>query len=114
MRDDRARLSDVLEAIERIERYAERGRAAFDAEELLQTWMVHHLEIVGEACRGVSAELVRRHPEVPWAKIVGMRNILVHHYFGIDKDAVWQVVQRDLPAIKPAVHALVREFNPGV
>jgi uncharacterized protein with HEPN domain len=67
MRDDRTRLADVLEAIERVERYATRGRAGFDADELLQTWVVHHLQIIGEACRGVSLELTERHPEVPWA-----------------------------------------------
>ena len=109
MRDDRARLCDVLEAIERIERYANRGRPAFDADELVQTWIVHHLQLIGEACRAVSAELVRGHPEVPWAKIVGMRNILVHHYFGIDKDAVWEVVERDIPAPRPALQAILDE-----
>lgn len=54
MRDDRERLRDILEAIERIEKYAVRGRAALESEDLLQTWVVHHLMIVGEACRALS------------------------------------------------------------
>ena len=56
MRDDRERLRDVLEAIERIEKYAGRGREALASEELLQSWVVHHLMIVGEACRALSAD----------------------------------------------------------
>jgi hypothetical protein len=60
---------------------------------------VHHLEIIGEACRGLSTELKGRHPEVPWSAIVGMRNILVHDYFGINLDEVWSAVERDLPTL---------------
>jgi uncharacterized protein with HEPN domain len=54
LRDDRERLRDVLEAIERIERYSSRGRTAFYGDELIQTWIVHHLMIIGEACRALS------------------------------------------------------------
>ncbi len=100
MRDDRERLLDTQEAIERIGRDAQRGRAAFDQDELIQTWIVHHLQIIGEASRGLSQDFRQEHPEVPWAAIIGMRNILVHRYFGIDKEAVWSVVQGDLPELK--------------
>ena len=47
-------------------------------------WVVHHLEIAGDACRGISAELLARYPEVPWSAIIGMRNILIHDYFGLN------------------------------
>ena len=77
MRDDRERLLDMLEAIERIDRYASRGREAFEREELLQNWVVHHAQIIGEAARKVSDVLRRAHPEVPWVQIAAMRNVLV-------------------------------------
>jgi uncharacterized protein with HEPN domain len=79
---------DILEAIERIEKYAGEGKAAFEADELIQTWIVHHITIIGEACRTLSDDFQARHANIPWADTVGMRNILVHHYFGIDTDAV--------------------------
>lgn len=83
MRNDRLRLLDILEAIERIEKYAAQGREAFAQDELIQTWIVHHLQIIGEACRALPTDFRKRYPEIPWAQIIGMRHILVHHYFGI-------------------------------
>ena len=82
MRDDRAYLEDILEAIQRIERYASRGREAFQADELIQNWVVHHIQVIGEATGKVSEEFRDRHPEVPWVTIKAMRNVLVHFYFG--------------------------------
>ena len=102
---------DVLEAIERIEKYAAKGRDAFERDELIQTWMIHHLRIIGEACRAVSTTLAEAHPEVPWSKITGFRNILVHHSFGIHLDVVWLMVQQDIPDLKRKIEAIVRELG---
>lgn len=107
MRDDRARLQDILEAVERIERYAKKGRDAFQSDELIQTWMVHHILLIGEAAAQVSPELRSSHPEVPWRQIVAMRNLLVHAYFAVDLDEVWRVVERDIPRLKGQVSALL-------
>jgi len=88
MRRENERLLDILEAIERIEKYAADGKAAFEADELIQTWVVHHIEIIGEACRSLPDEFQARHTNVPWADIIGMRNILIHHYFGYRRGLV--------------------------
>ena len=88
MRGEGNRLPDILDAIARIESYARRGRRAFDANPLIQTWIVYHLGIIGEACRALPREFQEQYPMVPWREIVGMRNIVVHHYFEIDRDAV--------------------------
>lgn len=109
MRDDRERLLDIQEAIERIDKYAGRGRAAFEGDELIQTWMLHHLQIIGEAARALSAEFKRQHPAIAWPRIAGMRNILVHQYFSVDAALVWAVVESDLPVIKQQVAALLGE-----
>ena len=107
MRNDRERLLDILEAIDRIERYASQGRAAFDEDELIQSWMVRHLEILGEAVRGLSPEFLAEHPEAPWSSIIGMRNILIHRYFEIDREAVWAAVATALPGLKAQVENLL-------
>ena len=88
MRDDRERLFDILEAIERIEKYTSRGRSVFDEDELIQTWVLHHLQIIGEAVRALSPDTTSRSDEIEWSKIIGMRNILVHNYFSIDAEIV--------------------------
>lgn len=112
MKDDRERLLDMQEAIGRIERYAAAGREHFDRDELIQVWVIHHLQLIGEAARAVSPALRENRPEVPWSKITGMRNILVHHYFGIDLDIVWSVVERELPSLKTQVEAMLEEAAP--
>ena len=109
MRDDCERLLDIREAIEHIERHASQGRGAFERDELLQTWMVHHLQIVGEACGNLTDEIRQRHPEVSWKEIVGMRNVLVHGYFDIDLDVVWSTVEKDLPGLKEAILKILKE-----
>lgn len=110
MRDDRERILDMLEAIDRIERHTEKGREAFERDELIQTWVVHHLEIIGEAASKLSQEFRDTHQEVPWPQIVAMRNVIAHEYFGIDLDAVWQVVERDLPELTQKLNTIEQEL----
>jgi uncharacterized protein with HEPN domain len=111
VRDDRERLLDILEAIERIERHTNQGRSAF-SDELVQTWVVHHLMIIGEACRALSTVFRAAHPLEEWALAAGLRNVIVHEYFGVDVDVVWGVVERDLPNLKASVHEILGEALP--
>lgn len=109
MRNDRERLLDIREAIENIQKYAARGKDAFRKDELIQTWVLHHIQILGEAAARISDEFQEKHPDTPWFKIIGMRNILVHDYFHIDIDVVWSVVENDLPVLYDQVKQLLRE-----
>lgn len=81
----------------------------FDENPLVRTWILYHLQIVGEACRGLSEPFRRAHPETPWSEATSLRNVLVHQYFGIDDDATWAVVERDLPGLKQAVSKILSE-----
>ena len=81
MRDDRERLADVLAAIDRIRRYVQDDRTRFDTDELLQSAVLHWIEIIGEAARGVGDKVRAAHPEVPWRVITDMRNRVSHGYF---------------------------------
>lgn len=107
MRDDRARLEDILQAIASIARYAVRGRPAFDRDELVQSWMVYHLTLIGEAAARLSPEVRHRHPEIPWPRVIGMRNILIHGYFAIDLEEVWETVEQRVPALQNQVQAIL-------
>jgi uncharacterized protein with HEPN domain len=96
MRSDRERILDILEAIDKIKKYSIRGRTAFDTDELLQSWVVRNLQIIGEAANRISQNLQDEYPQIPWKKIIGMRHILVHGYFEIDLEVVWSVIENDL------------------
>ena len=111
MRDPTERLRDMLDAIVRIERYAARGREAFNQDEMIQVWMFHHIQIIGEAAARLGRDFHEAHPEVPWPQIVAMRSVLVHEYFGVDLDQVWQTVERDLPAFKRAIEKLLQALE---
>lgn len=109
MRNDRERLLDIQEAIEEIKKYAVRGKESFRNDELVQTWILHHLQILGEAAAKISDEFQEQHPDVLWYKIIGMRNILVHDYFRIDINAVWSVVENDIPVLEQQIKQLLQE-----
>jgi uncharacterized protein with HEPN domain len=109
VRDDRERLADVLAAISRIRRYVQDDRTRFDTDELLQNAVLHWIEIIGEAARGVSDKVRDAHPEVPWRVITDMRNRVSHGYFDIDLD--WNTVTRDLPKLQESVIRILAELD---
>ena len=111
MRDPRERLEDILEAIGHIDRYVARGREAFEADELIQSWFVRHLQIIGEAARALPEEIRAKMTDIPWSKVIGMRHILVHDYFGIDTEVVWDAVQRDLPSLREKITGLLQHLD---
>ena len=112
MRDPAERLRDIMEAIAAIERYSGCEKEAFERDELLQTWFVRHLQIIGEAARTIPEEVRALAPEIPWPQIAGMRNVLVHGYFEIDTDLVWDAAARDVPPLKPAIERLFAALKP--
>lgn len=69
------------------------------------------MQIIGEAARALPEDIRKMAPDIPWPKIIGMRNILVHGYFEIDTDTVWDAVREDVPALKPAVGQLLEELE---
>jgi len=106
MKKDQARIQDIVDSIKKIERYASLGRAEFEKNELIQIWIIHYLQIIGEASRKISGELRNHTPEIPWQEIIAMRNILVHEYSGIDVDEVWSAVETDLPVLKEKIEKI--------
>ncbi|MGB6064978.1 MAG: HepT-like ribonuclease domain-containing protein [Desulfomonilaceae bacterium] len=83
MRGQRGRLLDILQAIEEIEEYAALGHDAYVQNKLIQGWMILHLQRIGEATARLSDMVRCKCPDIPWQDVVGMRNLLIHEYFGI-------------------------------
>ena len=112
MRSDADRLNDILEAAAKIRERVTDGIDAFRCDEMLQVWSIHHLQVIGEAARGVSQFLKERHPEVPWPEIVALRNILVHEYFGLNLHQVWTMIQKDLPKLAEQIQYIRSQIAP--
>ena len=111
MRDPKERLRDILDAIAHIECYAARGRQAFESDELIQNSFVRHLQIIGEAAYALPRKIRDRESNIPWKKIMGMRHILVHDYFAVDTDVVWDAVEHDPPDPKTKIEAILRKLE---
>jgi len=100
-------LRHILDAIQKIERYAEVGHDELIAESMRHDAVIRQLEIIGETTKRLSPEMLGRHPEVPWRQVAGMRDVLIHDYMGVDLERVWNVVRRDLPLLRKAVEKLL-------
>ena len=113
MRDDRICLVEILDAIRKIKRYAGNGYSAFLTNQMAQDAIVRNIEIMGEASRALTPTFKDAHPEIPWRKIIGMRNVLIHEYFRTDLEAVWAVVEKDLDSLEAALGQLLQQSGNG-
>lgn len=108
MSRDEAQLLDMLLACQKIQRYATGlDGTAFLADELRQDGILRQLTVLGEAAKRVSSEYRTAHPEVPWQDIAGFRDVVVHQYARVQLPRVWEIVTRDLVAVKGALECLL-------
>ena len=106
--NDEVYLSHIVDAIERIEEYCQGvSRQKFLKNKMVAAAAVRELEIIGEAARNVSREFRKMNPELPWEQMTGTRNRLIHEYFGVDLEIVWQTIIQDLPNLKNLVKHLL-------
>ncbi len=104
MKDDSIYLQHILDSIDKIENYTESyDEQSFQHDTLVQDGVIRQIEIIGEAVKQLSTELKDKHIHVPWKDIAGMRDKLVHHYFGVDIKKVWLTVVEDIPFLKKEV-----------
>jgi uncharacterized protein with HEPN domain len=108
-RDDRSFLEDMLARIELVEEFTAEGAQAFMASRMMQEAVIRSLEIIGEASRNMSETLRNAHSEVPWRQIAAFRNFVIHVYWSIKLERIWQIVEDDLPPLKAQLKAILLE-----
>jgi uncharacterized protein with HEPN domain len=113
VKDDQVYLQHILDAIEQIESYVSVGQAVFMVTSHWQDAAIRQLEIVGEATKRLSQDLRFHYDVVPWRRIAGLRDVLIHNYMSVDLMAVWQVTQSDLPVLKKHVQDILKELVSG-
>jgi len=110
VKDDKIYLFHILDAVEKIERYIkEVNKNIFLNSDLIQDASIRQLIIIGEAVKNVSSDLRNLHQEIEWRRIAGMKDKLTHDYLGVDLEAVWITIIRDLPILKEKILEIVND-----
>ena len=109
MKDDRVYLQHIRDALEDIASYAKAGRDAFFAEPMRQDATIRKLQVIGQAVKNLSDNAKARQPHIPWKQISGLRDKVIHDYFGVNLEIVWAVIEKDLPQLRRAVDDLLSE-----
>ncbi|MDX2271595.1 MAG: HepT-like ribonuclease domain-containing protein [Cyanobacteriota bacterium] len=106
--DDRTRILHMIDASRKaLEFTRDSIREDLDKNELLQLALVKLIESIGEAVSSISPDRQAQHPEIPWPQIIAMRNRLVHAYFSVNLDILWQTIQVDIPLLIPSLEKLL-------
>ena len=109
-RDYKVYLEDVLEAIAKILGYtAGLSLKTFSADARTLDAVVRNLEVIGEAIKYVPEEVRSKHPDVDWKKVTGLRDVLIHQYFGVDVEIIWDIVQNKVPVLEKQVRRILTE-----
>ena len=111
MKKDYVYLHHILDAIEKIDSYAEVGKDRFMKESHWQDAIIRNLEIIGEASKRASDSIRSKTVDIPRKSIAGLRDVLIHDYMGVDLDTVWNVIESDLPPFKKKITDLLKSMD---
>ena len=115
MRDPSEQLHRIQNAILKITEYAKKGRRKFDSsEEEIQLSVIYYLQTIGEAANAIPQNFKDHHPEIPWKQLTDFQSLITHYYLEIDKDALWNIIDNDLPTLEHKVNAALAETQKQV
>jgi len=109
VKDDRVYLLHVRDCLDRIADYTRDGRDAFFADTKTQDAVIRNFEIVGEVVKNLSQTHKDAHPGIPWKRIAGLRDLLIHRYFGVKLETVWEVIEREVPDLRAAIDEMLEQ-----
>ena len=107
MKNDLVYLHHIADAIADIENYTASGKEECFATKMIQDAVIRNLEIIGEAVKNISPTIREQHPDIPWKQIAGLRDILIHQYFGVDLETVWLIVENRLPVLSDCIQKYI-------
>jgi uncharacterized protein with HEPN domain len=113
VRSDRLLVQDALDAVGEVMDTTPPTRQAFDQNKLVRSHVLRNIQIIGEACWRMSQTLKDQHPQVPWRQIAGMRHVLVHDYFQVNWDRVYDTAVKHVPLLKPQLDAVLEALPPA-
>ena len=109
-KDNFVYLRHILDAIDRIEEYVKGAEyQLFIDNNLIQAGVIREIEIIGEATKRLSSDFKEKYPDIPWKRIAGTRDKLIHENLGVDLDAVWETVIKDIPDLKNKVREIIKK-----
>jgi len=109
-RDYKLYLKDILEAMESIEKFVQgMDFERFKKDDKTVSAVIRKFEIIGEATKQIPDEIRKSHPGIPWKEMAGMRDRLIHFYFGVDYKLVWETIKKRLPKIKPQIGQILKQ-----
>lgn len=111
MRNSRAFIEEIVESISKIERYTEGlNFEKFQNNEMVIDAVLRNLEVIGEAARRIPDEVRNKHKDIPWKRMIGLRNIVIHEYFGVDLSIIWKIATENLPQTKSLISGLLKDL----
>jgi len=109
-RTSKVYLSDILEAIQNIEVYTKNmGFEDFRKSKMARDAVIRNLEIIGEAVKNIPDDIKSKHPEIAWGKVAGLRDRLIHRYFEVDLEILWDILKNELPDLKTKISSMLQE-----
>lgn len=108
MKNDRVYLLEIQERIRRINEFVADGESAFQNSLLIQDAVIRNFEVIGQAVKDISSGLRQAHPEVPWKRIAGFRDVLSHGYLSVTLDEVWKTIVQSLPPFRQQIDSILK------